>query len=193
MGIEKITSRIEGDARAQADSILNRADKQGKKIVEDAEAAKEQILKDAEKNGKIDKEKIIAQKKAVADIDGRKMVLEKKQSLINDCFVEAADKIASMEQSSYVEFLVSIIKESGVKKGRIILNERDRSKIADALMAAVEKEIPDGTFVMSEETGEFKGGLLIRQGKVYLNGTVESYVNEAKEEMASEIAKVLFK
>ena len=139
MGIEKITGRIEGDAKAQADSILKRAEKQGKKIMEDAELSKKQILEDAEKKGKTDKEKIIGQKKAVADIDGRKMVLEKKQKLINDCFDEAADIIASMDRDDYIRFLVSIIRESGVKKGMLILNERDRA-IVDELKEAVEKE-----------------------------------------------------
>ena len=192
MGIEKITGRIEGDAKAQADSILKRAEKQGKKIMEDAELSKKQILEDAEKKGKTDKEKIIGQKKAVADIDGRKMVLEKKQKLINDCFDEAADIIASMDRDDYIRFLVSIIRESGVKKGMLILNERDRV-IVDELKEAVEKEIPEGVFKVSEEAGDFKGGLMIRQGKVYMNGTVESYVEEARNNMASEIAKVLFR
>ena len=192
MGIEKITGRIEGDAKAQADSILKRAEKQGKKIMEDAEHSRNQILDDAEKIGKIDKEKIIGQKKAVADIDGRKMVLEKKQNLINACFDQAGDLIASMDRDDYISFMVNIIRESGVKKGTLILNERDRN-IAKDLKEAAEKEIPGGSFKVSEEAGDFKGGLMIRQGKVYMNGTVESYVEEAREEMASEIAQVLFK
>ena len=99
--------------------------------MEDAEHSRNQILDDAEKIGKIDKEKIIGQKKAVADIDGRKMVLEKKQNLINACFDQAGDLIASMDRDDYISFMVNIIRESGVKKGTLILNERDRNIAKD--------------------------------------------------------------
>ena len=195
MGIEKITNRISSDAEAKANDIMEKARAESAKMMAEAEAEKERLVVQADARGKSEKEKIISQKKAVADIDGRKYVLSRKQQLIDDCFKEAENRIAEMDRDKYLGFLLNTVKTSGAKKcGRIeiLLNDRDKKEVGEALINELKKEFPESDFVLSDEKRKFKGGLLIKQGKVYINGTIENFIDEAKEESAQEIAKVLF-
>lgn len=193
MSIEKITERIMADAQSNADEIMNKAKERAGHIKADAQEKADKILRDADKNGKIEKEKIISQKHAVADIDGRKFILQRKQDMIEECFNEAVKKISTMDEDKYINFLTTVVKDSGIKKGTIILNKKDKDAIGQKLIQHLEEAIQGSEYKLSEENGKFTGGLIIRSGKVYVNGTVDSFVAEAKEEMANSVAEVLFR
>lgn len=102
MSIEKITSKIISDAESEAKITLDQAKNQCDGILAEAEEKAASILKEAEKSGLSEKEKLIARRKSVVDIDGRKMILEAKQALIADCFDKAIDRLAAMEKDAYV-------------------------------------------------------------------------------------------
>ena len=77
MGIEKITSKINGDAQREAGAIREKARAESHKIIEDAQAEAEKIRTEADHNGRLEKTKVIRQKKAVADIDSQGCSREK--------------------------------------------------------------------------------------------------------------------
>lgn len=187
MGIEKITDRITGDAKKEADSILDEAREQSAVIIKEAEDKKQKLIEEAEKNGKEEKAKIINQKKAASDIDYRKLILDTKQRIIESCFEDAKEKIANMEPERYMEFLLGIVKQSGVKKGEIILNSRDKEKYGKQLIEKVGDD-----FEISKEDGNIVGGLILRQGKIFVNGSIDSLVDNEKSSLRLEVADKLF-
>lgn len=192
MGIEKITTKIMEEAESEAREILDKAKARGEKIKADAAAKGEEICKAAEVEGAENKEKLISQKKAVADIDSRKLILHKKQLMIEECFDKAAKSIVTMDKAEYVDFLAGIVKDSGLTEGELILNKEDKTNSGEALLKRVCEIIPGSNFTISEETRNMIGGVIVRKGKIFINGTVDSFIAQAKEEMALEVAEVLF-
>ena len=79
MSIEKITSRILGEAEAERDITLAEARARSEAVLAEAEKNAATLLADAERRGKIEKDKIITRRKSVADIDCRKVFKKKKQ------------------------------------------------------------------------------------------------------------------
>ena len=77
MSIEKITSRILGEAEAERDITLAEARARSEAVLAEAEKNAATLLADAERRGKIEKDKIITRRKSVADIDCRKVFLAK--------------------------------------------------------------------------------------------------------------------
>ena len=75
MSIEKITSRILGEAEAERDITLAEARARSEAVLAEAEKNAATLLADAERRGKIEKDKIITRRKSVADIDCRKVFL----------------------------------------------------------------------------------------------------------------------
>lgn len=192
MSIEKITSKIIGDAEESAKVTLAEAKAAADGILAEAQAKAEGIRNAAEKKGAEEKEKLISRKKSVADIDSRKMILVEKQKLISECFDKAAEKIASMEKDAYVEFLTALVLKTGEKEGQLILNEKDAEAIGEALIASIAKADPGAKITLAEERRNILGGFLLKNGQVYINGTIEALVAEAREELTGEAAWQLF-
>lgn len=192
MSIEKITSKILSDAENSAKVTLDEARAAGDAILAEAEERAAAILKQAEETGLAEKEKLISRRKSVADIDGRKLVLEEKQKLIARCFDQAVEQIASMEKSSYIEFLAGLVKKTGEKEGELILNEKDAAAVGGALIEAISAADADSRITLSEETRKIQGGFLLKKGSVYINGTIEALIDEAKEDLIGEAAGQLF-
>lgn len=192
MSIEKITSKIIGDAQTEARAALDQAQAEGKRIVAEAKEEAAGILSKAQADGRSEKEKLISRRRAVADIDGRKIVLEEKQKLIADCFDQAVEKITSMDAESYTDFLVRLLVSVGETSGQLILNPRDAERVGEKLVAAAAEAISGSAFTLSEETRNIKGGFLLKKGSVYVNCAVEALVDEAREELAGDVAARLF-
>lgn len=192
MSIEKITAKILNDAKEQAEDTLTDAKLQGESILEEASKKAEEIKGSSYLRGEEEKEKLISRRKSVADIDGRKLALEEKQRLIGICFEKAIEKIITMDEATYMNFLVENIKKTKVLKGQIVLNSKDRESIGDKLVKATKEAIKGSEFTLSEETRKIKGGFLLKEGLVYINGTVENIVEEAKDDLLPDVADKLF-
>ena len=192
MSIEKITSKIISDAEEIARVTLDEAKAQCDGIIAEAEEKAAAVVRNAEEQGREDKEKLIARKKAVADIDGRKMVLAAKQELIAQCFEKAVERLVSMEPAQYVEFLAGLVTKTGETEGELILNPKDREAVGAELIDYLSKNLPGSAVTLSDETRNIRGGFLLKKGSVYMNGTIEALVEEAKEDLIGEVAGRLF-
>ena len=165
----------------------------GDAIIAEAENTADRMLETAEKNGRIEKEKLIVRKKSVAYIDGRKMLLEKKQEIIKSCFDRAVDKIVSMEKEDYVSFIAGLVEQTGETEGSLILNDADREKIGRDLIRHLNEYIDGGNFVMHDKTKSIRGGFILVKGPVSINCTIENLVDEAREELTGKAAEQLFR
>lgn len=192
MSIEKITSKIISDAEGAAGVTLDAAKAQCDGILAEAEKKAAALCEDAERRGLLEKDKLVARKKAVADIDGRKLVLEAKQQLINQCLSEALDRVASMEKDRYISFLAGLVARTGETEGQLILNEKDRTAVGEDLIAYLAEHLPESKITLAEETRNIRGGFLLKKGSVYMNGTIESLLDEAKEDLIGQVAAELF-
>lgn len=193
MGIDNITSKIICEAGQKADDILTNARVAGDAIIAEAENKADRMLETAEKNGRIEKEKLIVRKKSVAYIDGRKMLLEKKQEIIKSCFDRAVDKIVSMEKEDYISFIADLVEQTGETEGSLILNDADREKIGRDLIRHLNEYIDGGNFVMHDKTKAIRGGFILVKGPVSINCTIENLVDEAREELTGKAAEQLFR
>lgn len=192
MSIEKITSKIMNDAEEAAKVVLSHAESESDEILAAAGRRAEELVEQARNKGAKDKEKLINRRKAVAGIDGRKIVLEEKQKLIGVCFDKAIDKIISMDKNDYVKFLASTVKRTGFTEGELIFNGEETKEIGPELIKVLADEIDGSQIKLSDETQNMRGGYILRNGSVFINGTIEALVEEAKEDLVAEVAKELF-
>lgn len=192
MSIEKITSKIISDAESIAKVTLDEANAECDAILARADSKAEQILREAGERGQDEKEKLISRRKAVADIDGRKIILEEKQKLIAECFDQAIDQITSMKKEEYIAFLAGLVKKTGETEGELILNQKDAASVGTDLVNTLSKELAGSKITLSKETKNIRGGFLLKKGSIFINGTVEALVDEAKEDLVGEVAAQLF-
>ncbi len=193
MSIEKITAKILDEAVVVKEEILGEAKVKSQAIIEEAKEKASVILSDAESKGADEKGKIVERRKSVAFIDSKKVILNKKQEIIGECFDGAIENFTTkVEPETYVKMLINMGLESGVKGGELIFNAEEKEKIGKKIVDSLNSEVGKGDFVLSKETGKMVGGYIIAGDNIYIDNTVESLVLESKEYLSGEVAKMLF-
>ena len=192
-GTEKITAHIQADAEAQADAILAQAEQNCASI----RAAWDQKAKDAyaEKirvGVKANQDRLDSMER-LAKMEGRKAVLGVKQDLVAESFDRAAEQLVNLPEEQYVALLAKLAAEASVTgEEEIVLNARDRAAVGQKVVDAANAKLSGGKLTLSADTGDFKGGLILRRGSIEANCTAELLVELRREDMAAELARVLF-
>lgn len=192
MSKEKITSAIIDEAQAECEQILNAAETKNRGVIAQLEKRIKIETDVAVREAGEERERIISRRKSVADIDGKKIVLAKKQQLIDGCFEDVVEHIVSMDEDQYVEFLAAAGKNTGFSEGSLIFNEKEKTSIGRRVVEALNEAVPEGDFHLAEETRKIKGGYMLQKGQVYINNSVEAMVEDRRRELTSEVAAILF-
>ncbi len=192
-GTEKIIAHIAADAQEKADAILAEAKKQCADIKADYAAKAEAALNEKLLAG----EKVLAEqedsKARIAQMESKKAILSLKQEMVSQGFEAAKAKIAALPDADYRNFLISLALRACPDggEGEVILNARDKERFGDALLSAV-NEKTGGKLRLSEENADIDGGLILRQGSVSVNNSLELLVSLARNELSAQLAKILF-
>lgn len=192
MSLENITSKILQDAEDVRRTLMDEAKAQSDKVIKEAESKAAAIIDEAEAKGKADKDKLIERRKSVSVIDGKKVLLEKKQELIAECFDKAIDEILAMDKKEYVSLLAREIAKTGETSGELVFNAEEMKTVGPLVIKELEKLIPGNTIKLSEEIKNVRGGFLLQEKSIYINGTIEAMVEDMKEKLTGEIAAILF-
>ena len=196
-GIEKITAHIEADANAEAQTILDAADARVKEI----EASYNQKAQDEYwtliRAGVKDCEDRVQRMQRLAAMEAKKSILATKQEMVAKAFDMAQEKIVNLPADQYTAFLARLASESAATgEEEIIFNERDQQGCGEAVVKAANAMLAEkgakAALRMSAETRDICGGLILRQGGIEVNCTVETLVDLCRGEMSSQLAEVMF-
>ena len=195
-GIEKITSRIEAEARAEADGILEKAGTEAERIRTEAGGHAQERYWELIRAGVKETEQRVRRLDAAAQMEMRKALLSLKQELVARAFDRACELILGLPRAEYVEFLARQAADAAnFGAGELIFNEKD-SAIAGAVLkranALIEERGIPGLLRLSQETRPMLGGLILRDGNVEVNCTVEILVALCRNDLATQVAEAMF-
>ena len=197
MSLEKILERIQQDAQSEVDRIKSRAsvaaDEILKKAQEEAEILKNQALEASENEAKQRKERIVA----TASLDLRKALLAEKQNAIDNAFQAAVDALVKMGDAEYKKIIRDMILPN-VQTGdeEIILSERDKARFGGNFAEEINRQLvkngEKGNLTIAQDTYDMVGGFVLRRGQVELNSSFGSLFKSSRDELESEVSKILF-
>lgn len=195
-GIEKITARIETEAVADAARMAEEAEVQCQAIRAEGEAKAQESYWRRVKEGVKAAEARAERLSKAADMEARKSVLACKQAIVGEAFDKAEAKLRALSGDAYIDFLAGqAAKASSTGREEIVLAAKDRAAIGDkvakkanALLAAEKKT---AKLVLAAETGDFSGGLVLKDGNITVNCTLEALMAQAREEQAAQVAAEL--
>ena len=216
-GIEKITARIEADCQADVAAILAEGQAKADKVkAEYAEKAAAQA-KAAEEAGVQAAQRQLERLESAAQMDAKKQLLAAKQACLDDAFAGAKQKLLAMDDDQYAALLAKLA-VNAAKSGReeIVLSQRDRDRVgamvvskANAILAEASAPGVAGTLnrvvtganallqgtaqlSLSKDTADIEGGLILRDGNVEVNCAFETLLRMLREDMAAQVAGILF-
>lgn len=197
IGIDKITARIEAEAAADAARIEDDARVQGDTIrAEGEKRAQERYWYKVREGVKAAEDRSQRLSKA-ANMEARKSVLASKQEIVAQAFDLAEEKLRALSGDGYIEFLAVQAAGAAVTgREQIVLSARDRrpcgGKVVSKANARLAAKGKTAGLTLADEEGEFDGGLILRDGNISVNCTIEALMAQARENMASDAAAELF-
>lgn len=196
-GIDKITSRIIADAEAECRDVKWESDERCAAVRAENEKRAQDEYWRLVREGVKDTEQRVQRMDRTARLEAKKSVLNMKQEAVSRAFDLAKDKIAELPERDYVAFLAREAAEAAITgQEEVIFCERDRKSVgAKAVKAANEllaaKGMP-GLLTLSDATRDMAGGLMLKQGDIEVNCTVDTLLDLTRDELAARVADVLF-
>ena len=192
-GTEKIIAHILADAKEQADAILAQAEQQCADIRAEYDVKAKEAYTERIRRGVADCQDRVDSMDRIARMEARKGILALKQQKVSDSFDLACEKIVNLPAEQYTAFLAKLAAKASVTGDEeIVLNAKDASAVGSAVVDGANALLGNGKLTLSEKTGSFAGGLILRRGSIEANCTVELLVELCRSEMSAQIAKLLF-
>jgi len=192
-GIEKITARIETDSKAEVAAIL--ADGQAKAdairadYAAQAASAAQSATQAGENAAQLRQERLVS----AAQMEAKKLLLTTKQTCLDEAFAAAKKQLLTLPDDQYAQLLAKLaVKASRTGSEEILLNKADRERVGDLVVSKANALLQSGKLTLANETREMEGGLTLRSGNVEVNCAFETQLRVLREEMAAEIAGILF-
>lgn len=196
-GINKITDRIAAEAREEIAAIQ----------AETAEKCRE-IEREYDEIAKAEHDKVIAAGTSDCDLqvqrlasaaamESKKNVLTLKQNAVSKVLELSVKRICSLPEQQYISFLARLAGEAAFTGDEeLIFNAKDKASVAQAVCKAAKDIVKNRGIhhglTVSELTGDFLGGLIVKQGDIEVNCSVEKLVELSRDSLAAQIAEVLF-
>lgn len=191
-GIDTILRRLDTDAKAEADAVLKKARQEAADITAryQAQAAQEaaRLAARNEKAAEEREERLVS----AAQMEGRKTILAAKQTVMEQVYDKALEKLLSLPRTQYIEVLAALLAQASAEgRGEVIFSAADRETAGQAAVDAANAKT-GGHLMLSAETAPIRGGFLLRQGSVEVNCAFETLVRLQKTETAGLVARKLF-
>ena len=196
-GINKITERIAADTREEISAMQAETAEKCRSIKDTYNNIAQEEYWKLINLGTKDVEIQVSRLQSTATMEAKKSVLAMKQESVAHVFEETVNKLCNLPEEQYIDFMA---KQAGLAAStgleEIVFNAKDKAGCAKAVTKAANEILKKRGLLpkltISEQTGNFRGGLMVKQGDIEVNCTVEKLVELSKGELAPQLAELLF-
>lgn len=214
-GLSKITDKILGEARKDAEERLSSADAECQRIsAEYAEKAK-QIRAELDAAARREAEEILSRARSGEAMTSRDTVLKAKGMMIDAAFDKAREEILQLPDEKYLELLVSMLVsasrtktederirreygdddgEENVTECTVCLSSRDLQRYGSKLLSEANARLADcpDTFKLCDTPAAIDGGLIFRYGNIEINCSLSTVIGQLRPTLEGRVSKRLF-
>ena len=195
-GIEKISAHIEADAKAAAQGVLDAAQAKVNQIKADYDQKVKAVYDSNIAAGKKDIDNKVDNANRLGNMEAKKDILSAKQEMVSKAFDRAEEMIVELPAKEYEAFLTKLVVESAnTGKEEVVFNERDKKhakKVVDAANKQLSANGMEGGLTVADRTADIAGGVLLSEGGIEVNCTLELLMDVCRNEMSSQVAEAMF-
>lgn len=194
-GLEKIIKSIEEDSQKSAEERIKYAKSMANSILD--ETRKEitrESLRISDKAEK-DAENIISRAKSLSENEMKKLILNAKSQIISEIINEANEKILSLKDEDYFDFILKII-ESHLENqdGELVFSQKDLNRLSENFKEKI-KSLEKKHLIkltISNKTRNITGGVIISYGDIEENCSIDTLFKNNKDEIFDTLSSFLF-
>ncbi len=191
MALADIRKKIEMDAAAEAQSILDEARRQAASIRAEAEAEIAQGAAAYEKQFNAEVPEIHRRAEIVAGLDVKKLRLGAQQELLSQTFAAALNEMVSLSSEKYLSFVEKLL-DRAVSTGDEEVLVGPEEKHITASWLDMYNQARGKKLVLSGETTPIQGGFILRRGPISENCSFETLIRWLRDDLESELVQQLF-
>lgn len=180
---QKIIDKIIADANKEADEIIKNAREYASEKIKTANEKAQKELNKYRELAKTEAEKAASKEISGAEMSAKKLILAKKQEILEETINLAKNKLFALSGDEYEKTIFNMVKNSK-ESGEIILSNEDRKAFGEKLAA-------EG-YNVSSETRDIVKGFIIKKGDIEYNYSFDSIITVEKENIEQKAAKILF-
>ena len=165
-GIDTIIQRLNTDAKAETDALLEKARQEAAAVAARYQAQADKEVADlAARN-----ERLAAEREerliSAAQMEARKTVLAAKQAVMEETYAKALEKLRNLPEARYVEVLTELLLQAAPHgAGEVLFSAQDRETVGQAAVDAANGK-SGGKLTLSGETAPIQGGFILKDGNV---------------------------
>ncbi len=189
-GIEKITARIQADAKAEAGQILQEGEKRAAAVKADYQARAEKEAKALRQEGEDAARRQLERMESAAGMEARQQLLSAKQACLEEAFAKAQKKLLALPDEEYAALLAKMaVQAARTGREEIILNAKDRQRVGSQVVSKANALLAQAAApaAAKEMKGSKAGDLLskvVTGANALIQGTALLTLAEETREMA---------
>ena len=195
-GIEKITQRIAAEAKTECVGVAEEADKRCAAIQAEYEKKAATAYEQALTAGRSETEQSIQREERTVRLEVKKELLGLKQELVSTAFAKARERLLHMPEEQYCAFLARLAGQAATGGEEVILSAADAAKlgakVVEAANAVLRQNGCKDELKLSNEHRDIACGLVLRKGDIEVNCTVDALLDQSRDELAAQVAGILF-
>ncbi len=193
-GLDKILEDIRSESAKEVASVQRAAkaeyDAQMEQARKEADVQAKRILDRA----KLQAQDLIARADSTAALEGRRMLLNAKQELIQDVIAQAKKAFCSLPADQYFALILKLVRKNALlQDGEICFSRHDFERLPKDFAAKLVAALPEGAALnVSKKDVKMEGGFILKYDGLEQNLSVEEIFEEKQDQMIDAAGKVLF-
>lgn len=189
-GKQKIIDELLSSARSTAAAVIAEATEQSNAELEELRAELEKARAEADTAAQVAADAAYSGRVKLGELEANKELLRAKQACVSAVYDGVREKLLSASDVEYLKILQAYIISACEDGDEVIAAKRDAKRVTAAwikkVSASAKKKLK-----LSDETGDFSGGVILRNAKYDRDLTVDAIVEELKERtVADTVAKL---
>jgi vacuolar-type H+-ATPase subunit E/Vma4 len=197
-GLLAITNEVLSDVQKEAEAIILQAENEAKETLREAKEEADQsyktIINQADIKAETERRKIAS----ITEVENRNRLLQTKENLVDGAFEKAFNKLKAFTttkqyQNYVIKLIEKVAKSISTKDIVIQVNTKDQAWLTEDTLDHLSKKI-HCKLKLSSQSENFIGGFKIQteDGKITYDSTIDSQLQDLKEALRVEVAKILF-
>lgn len=195
-GLEKITTQIIDDAKANAQKAKAAAEEEASKILASAKLQREEQTAQMQADTQAQVQAIAAHAQSGAALKQRQTLLSAKQQMIRETIQSARESLLALDDAAYFSLIFKMAGRFALpQQGKLILNEKDLARAPkdfDAQLQSAVQAIPGASLSLSGSTRPIDGGFVLDYDGIEENCSFEAMFYASQEALQDKVQEFLF-
>lgn len=195
-GLEKITTQIIDDAKANAQKAKAAAEEEASKILASAKLQREEQTAQMQADTQAQVQAIAAHAQSGAALKQRQTLLSAKQQMIRETIQSARESLLALDDATYFSLIFKMAGRFALpQQGKLILNEKDLARAPkdfDAQLQSAVQAIPGASLSLSGSTRPIDGGFVLDYDGIEENCSFEAMFYASQEALQDKVQEFLF-